>query len=218
MAGHPKGVFEIYRSDNKEWYWRLKAANNRVIAVGGEGFKTKQGAVHGIYAVADYVTKQVMGGRGMHCDICEIDKDNHEIDYPRPRREYEMVIANEDKPGAVVIHDPSAKLAMEKSIAELSKDAVSEESNVPPSTQPSKVTKKVAKKRVAKKKATKEVESVVQAIKDGGFLENLSDPRPPDPITGGILDSPAEIDDTIIGDPAKLSADDFAKWRAGKTE
>lgn len=33
--------FEIYRRwtiGGRRWFWRLKAANNRTIAVGGEGF------------------------------------------------------------------------------------------------------------------------------------------------------------------------------------
>ena len=41
--------FEVFKSDkNSEWYWRLRAGNNQVIAVGGEGYKDKDDCLHGI--------------------------------------------------------------------------------------------------------------------------------------------------------------------------
>jgi uncharacterized protein len=32
---------EIYRDDAKEWRWRLKATNGKIVAVSGEGYKNK---------------------------------------------------------------------------------------------------------------------------------------------------------------------------------
>jgi uncharacterized protein YegP (UPF0339 family) len=33
---------------NNEWYWRLRADNNRIIAVSGEGYKNKSDCVQAI--------------------------------------------------------------------------------------------------------------------------------------------------------------------------
>lgn len=43
--------FELYKSPNGEYRWRLKASNGQVIATGGEGYKTRAGAQGGIDAV-----------------------------------------------------------------------------------------------------------------------------------------------------------------------
>lgn len=41
---------EIYRrrswKGKRQWYWRVKAANNRVTAIGGEGFNSMGDAAH----------------------------------------------------------------------------------------------------------------------------------------------------------------------------
>jgi uncharacterized protein YegP (UPF0339 family) len=43
--------FEVYKSPNGEFRWRLKSANGQIIATGGEGYTRKDGALHGIDAV-----------------------------------------------------------------------------------------------------------------------------------------------------------------------
>lgn len=43
--------FEIYKDNSGEWRWRLKAANNRIVAV-SEGYKTKRGALRTIVSIA----------------------------------------------------------------------------------------------------------------------------------------------------------------------
>jgi len=38
----PKGCrLEVYRDKKKDWRWRLLAANNKVVAISGEGYKRK---------------------------------------------------------------------------------------------------------------------------------------------------------------------------------
>jgi len=43
--------FHIYKRTDGEFGWRLKSANGETIAIGGEGFKTKESAKTGIAAV-----------------------------------------------------------------------------------------------------------------------------------------------------------------------
>jgi uncharacterized protein YegP (UPF0339 family) len=43
-ATDPKANFEVYEDEKKEHRWRLKAANNKVVAVASEGYKEKAGA------------------------------------------------------------------------------------------------------------------------------------------------------------------------------
>lgn len=44
--------FEIFKSpQNQQWYWRLVAANGRSIAVGGEGYMSRDDAVYGMNLV-----------------------------------------------------------------------------------------------------------------------------------------------------------------------
>jgi uncharacterized protein YegP (UPF0339 family) len=43
--------FEVYKSPNGEYRWRLKSANGQIIATGGEGYTRKDGALNGIDAV-----------------------------------------------------------------------------------------------------------------------------------------------------------------------
>lgn len=31
----------VYQGTNKQWYWRLVAANGKTVAVGGEGYKRR---------------------------------------------------------------------------------------------------------------------------------------------------------------------------------
>jgi uncharacterized protein len=43
--------FELYRSPNGEYRWRLRATNGQVIATGGEGYSSKAAAQSGIESV-----------------------------------------------------------------------------------------------------------------------------------------------------------------------
>ena len=38
---------EFYQDENGEWRWHVKAANNRIIADSGEGYKNYADCVHG---------------------------------------------------------------------------------------------------------------------------------------------------------------------------
>ena len=51
MAGEPK-QFAIYKDAAGEWRWRLYAANVKLIANGGEGYKNKTDCIHGLRLVA----------------------------------------------------------------------------------------------------------------------------------------------------------------------
>lgn len=46
--------FEVYRDDspNREWRWRLKAANRKTIANSGEGYNNRQDCVDMINLIA----------------------------------------------------------------------------------------------------------------------------------------------------------------------
>lgn len=44
-------TFQIYKRQDGQFGWRLKSGNGQVIAIGGEGFVTKDGAKNGISAV-----------------------------------------------------------------------------------------------------------------------------------------------------------------------
>lgn len=47
--------FEAFVGDDKKHYWRLKALNGQVIAVGGEGYDTKAGVYRAIGGVQQAV-------------------------------------------------------------------------------------------------------------------------------------------------------------------
>ena len=40
--------FEIYRTHDGEWRWRLRAANGNVVADSGEGYRRREDCEHGI--------------------------------------------------------------------------------------------------------------------------------------------------------------------------
>ena len=48
-----RGTFELYKDKRKEWRWRLKAGNSKVIAV-SEGYKTRQGCINGVKSVMNH--------------------------------------------------------------------------------------------------------------------------------------------------------------------
>ena len=37
--------FETFVGDDEKHYWRLKAANGQIVAIGGEGYETEAGAI-----------------------------------------------------------------------------------------------------------------------------------------------------------------------------
>lgn len=44
--------FEVYQSKkNNQWYWRFRAANGQIVAVGGEGYVNKAGCLNGLDVV-----------------------------------------------------------------------------------------------------------------------------------------------------------------------
>jgi len=44
-------TFEIYLDKKKEWRWRLRHDNGRIIADGAEGYSSKQKLIQGIESV-----------------------------------------------------------------------------------------------------------------------------------------------------------------------
>lgn len=44
-------TFEVFKDARDEWRWRLRAANNKIIANSGEGYKHRAGCLHGIALV-----------------------------------------------------------------------------------------------------------------------------------------------------------------------
>ena len=51
--------FEIYQDRKKEWRFRLRAPNGKIIA-SGEGYASKRNAVLGIEAVRNYADDSVI--------------------------------------------------------------------------------------------------------------------------------------------------------------
>lgn len=48
-----QSTFEIYQSRNKEWRWRLRAGNNKIIADSGEGYSRKSAAQKAVHRYQD---------------------------------------------------------------------------------------------------------------------------------------------------------------------
>lgn len=44
-------TYYLYKDAKFEWRWRLRAANNKIIAVSGEGYKNKSDCTHAIALV-----------------------------------------------------------------------------------------------------------------------------------------------------------------------
>ncbi len=40
-------TLDVYRDRRREWRWRLKASNGRILADSGEGYRRRGSAVHG---------------------------------------------------------------------------------------------------------------------------------------------------------------------------
>lgn len=47
----PKLQFEVYRDSRRQFRWRLKSGNGRVIATAGDAYKTKASCLEGIELV-----------------------------------------------------------------------------------------------------------------------------------------------------------------------
>jgi uncharacterized protein YegP (UPF0339 family) len=45
--------FQMFKGQNGQWYWHLKASNNRIVATGGEGYHNEQDCLHAIGLVMD---------------------------------------------------------------------------------------------------------------------------------------------------------------------
>jgi uncharacterized protein YegP (UPF0339 family) len=48
-----EGAYLVYKDASGEWRWQLRAANNRIIADSGEGYRNKQDCLHAIALVKD---------------------------------------------------------------------------------------------------------------------------------------------------------------------
>lgn len=53
--------FEVYRDANKDWRWRLRAANGETIAVSSESYRRKQSCLDSI--------ELVKGSKGARVDV-----------------------------------------------------------------------------------------------------------------------------------------------------
>jgi uncharacterized protein YegP (UPF0339 family) len=51
MSYQRKCKFQIFKGNDGQWYWRLRATNGQIIAVGGEGYRHRDDAVKGIQDV-----------------------------------------------------------------------------------------------------------------------------------------------------------------------
>jgi uncharacterized protein len=55
-------MFQIFKSDqDNQWYWRLRANNHEIVAVGGEGYSSKQNCLRGIMAVRSLIPDALIG-------------------------------------------------------------------------------------------------------------------------------------------------------------
>jgi uncharacterized protein YegP (UPF0339 family) len=46
--------FYVFKGKDGQWYWRFYAPNNRIVAIGGEGYQNKSDCVSGLNLVASY--------------------------------------------------------------------------------------------------------------------------------------------------------------------
>jgi len=45
------GKIEIYRDKKREWRWRMRASNGRIVADGSEGYKRRASLIKGLNRV-----------------------------------------------------------------------------------------------------------------------------------------------------------------------
>lgn len=55
--------FILYRDRKREWRWRLKARNGRVIADSAEGYKRKRDAEYGVLLIQAYAAIAEVEGK-----------------------------------------------------------------------------------------------------------------------------------------------------------
>lgn len=55
-------AFHVYKDDAGEWRWHLKAANGRIVADSGEGYKERGGCIHAIEIVRSLYKAPVKDG------------------------------------------------------------------------------------------------------------------------------------------------------------
>ncbi|MBO6782397.1 MAG: DUF1508 domain-containing protein [Alphaproteobacteria bacterium] len=53
-------TYELYKDKAGEWRWRLRAANNKIIADCGEGYQNKQDCLAGIELVKGSIAAEVV--------------------------------------------------------------------------------------------------------------------------------------------------------------
>lgn len=46
-------MIEFYRDRRREWRWRIRATNHRIVAVASEGYRDRKEAVEGAVIAAD---------------------------------------------------------------------------------------------------------------------------------------------------------------------
>ena len=46
-----KSKLQLYRDKKKQWRWRLKASNGRIVATGGESFSSRSSCHHSVLNV-----------------------------------------------------------------------------------------------------------------------------------------------------------------------
>jgi uncharacterized protein YegP (UPF0339 family) len=78
-------MFQFYKDKAGEWWWRLRANNNEIIATSGEGYKNKQDCLHAIDLV-----------RGLSQDAeIRIYKNDKEYDVYQKEEDAALDVTNE---------------------------------------------------------------------------------------------------------------------------
>jgi uncharacterized protein YegP (UPF0339 family) len=48
--------YEVIPTENRQWTWHLKAANNKIVAYAGETYHNKEDAIHSLNLVIEHVS------------------------------------------------------------------------------------------------------------------------------------------------------------------
>ena len=62
---------EIYEDTAGEWRWRLKAANGKIVATGGEGFVTKSNCRESVENIASTLEEMWEAGEAVEVEELE---------------------------------------------------------------------------------------------------------------------------------------------------
>ena len=54
--------FEIFEGRNKKWYWRLIAANGKIVADGGQGYSTSQNTRRAVIKLKTMLVEKGIAG------------------------------------------------------------------------------------------------------------------------------------------------------------